>query len=79
MEARCAADDTIDVGDRAASGADNVVVVVIESALVEGSRMRGFNPTNQPGTCEVGEHVVYRLDREAGKRRRKQSLEPIGV
>ena len=79
MKARRCTDYAVDVGNRAAVGADNVVVVVIDPALVEGSRVRWFDPTNQPGSREVGKHVVHGLDREAGKRRREQSMQSIGV
>jgi hypothetical protein len=79
VKARCATDDAVDVGDRTAPGADNVVMVVIDPALIEGGRVRGFDPAYQPGPREVGKYIVHRLDGEGGKRRREQSVQPIGV
>src|SRR4051812_31038964 len=60
-QARALADRTVDVGDLAASPADDVVVVVADPSFETGRAPCRFDPAGQAGAGERAQNVVDRL------------------
>src|SRR5688500_10781460 len=58
VEAGAVADGAVDVRDRAAAAADDVVVVVADPELVAGHRPGGLDPAHEPRLGQRTEHVV---------------------
>ena len=63
----CVADCTVDVRNRTAGAADDVVVVVADPGLVSGNRARGLDVADKAGVGKGLEHVVDRLVGNIGK------------
>lgn len=60
------ADGALDVGDRSAGAAHDVVVVVRDPGLVTGGRTGGLDAAYQSGVGEGAQDVVYRLVGDSG-------------
>lgn len=54
--------DALDVSDGSAPSADEVVVVVADAQLVEGSRSGRLDAAYDPGFGQVGKRIVHRLN-----------------
>ena len=78
-QARRSTDDAVDIRDRAARRADEVMVVVSPTTLIAGWRPRRLYATKEAGIRQVAEHVVDRLHRGAGQRLAQQSEQGFSV
>src|SRR6185437_7941255 len=61
------ADGAIDIGDRAAAAADDVVMVVGDPRLVAGDRAGGLDPPQQVGVGQRPQDVVDGLRRDVAE------------
>ena len=60
-EAGRSADRAININDRAASSANQMVVVVADTVLIPGRRARGLDAAHQVLVDQCGKGVVHRL------------------
>ena len=73
------ADGAVDVGDRAARPADDVVVVVADPRLVARHRAGGLDAPHQPGGGQRAQHVVDGLVRDLAEIRAHDADDRVGV
>lgn len=63
-QARSLADSAVDIADRAAAPADDVVVVICDAKFVEGRAARRFDAPCDTRSAQSRKHVVHRLVRD---------------